>query len=972
MNENSELREFPVVGIGASAGGLEALKEFFGAVEPGSGMAYVVIMHLAPDRESNIPHLLQSVSSIPVQHAEEDMSLEPENIYVLPPGKDLRLDDGVLRLSDTHREGRPLAVDVFLDSLAQDRGPLAAGIVLSGTGTDGSNGIKKIKAGEGLVLAQSMDSAAHTGMPQSALSTGVVDLAIPPKEMPAKLKQHFEQEQGSKAETEDEGELPLSKIFAILRHKLGHDFSGHKETTLRRRLQRRMSLTETKRIEEYVALLRGNQQEAQALFREFLIGVTHFFRDPDAFGTLKEQVLPEMIRELAEDETLRVWVPGCSTGEEAFSLAIIIREVLEEEQLDLSMQIFGTDLDEQAIETARGGVYPSTIAADVSDTRLSRFFRKEGNFYRVRKDIRDSIVFSVQDLLADPPFSRLHMVCCRNVLIYLKPEAQKKLLPLFHYTLNKGGILALGSSESIGSHTTLFEVIDQKRKIFRRKEVAPSVRGQLQFPTGVGRLERERSTEASQEEAPEAGRSPRSHSTAFMTQQLLLEQFAPTGILVDPDGGIIHVQGKTGKYLEASTGPPTSNVLDLARQGLRLELASALRAARTNEEAVVRKGIWVKTNGKTESVDLHVLPISKPDQLAGRLLVVFTEPAGVESEEGRSFQPVPEEGREARIAELESELQKTRESHQSVVEELESANEELKSTNEELQSANEELQSTNEEHESSKEELQSLNEELHTTNSELEHKIGELQAANDDIRNFFNSIDVASIFVDNELQVRRFTEEAKRITNLIETDIGRPLAHLVTNLAYGGLIEDTRKVVQSLTAREREVQTTEGTWYKMRIVPYRTTDNRIDGAVLTFLNVDEQKKAQQRLEGARAESRQAWLLVRAVFDMNPQPLAVLDDTQTVVIANDAFAAAVERSRKELEGVAFEELPIPDEQDTLTGELDEAFSGDRDFRAGPIRFSTGSDRGYMLTGQIVREAPELPYRLLLKLESPEDE
>lgn len=959
-------QSFPIVGIGASAGGLEALKSFFSGVQKQSGIAYVVIMHLAPERESNMPHLLQKECAIPVEQARDGTEVERDTVYVLPPGSDIRLEQGVLNLSSSQREGRPLVIDIFLDSLAQDRGSLAAAVILSGSGTDGSNGIKKIKAGEGLILVQEPETAAYPGMPEAALTTGVADLAVAPEDMPEKLRQHFSQAAAAESKEEEEGHQ-LSKIFAVLRHKMGHDFSGHKESTLQRRLARRMALNEIDDASDYVALLRESQQEAQALFREFLIGVTHFFRDREAFTTLQEKVLPDFIDSLEDNRVLRAWVPGCSTGEEAFSLAIVIRDILDEKKRDIPLQIFATDLDEQAIETARRGLYPEAIAADVSEEWLHRFFHKEGSHYRVRKDIRDMIVFSVQDLLSDPPFSRLDILCCRNVLIYLKPEAQRKLVPLFHYTLNSGGVLLLGSSESIGSHTNLFQVLDQKNKIFRRRDVSASVRGAVQFPTGAGHLERESQRE-------EEGKAPEREPTARLMQQLLLDQYAPTGVLVEHDGTIIHVQGKTGKYLETVTGPPTTNILDLARQGLRLELASALRAARTEEARVTRKDVWVKTNGDMEQIELEVTPITKPDKLAGRFLVIFREQPETQREpaDETTAAKVPEGEREARIAELEGELQKTRESHQATVEELESANEELKSTNEELQSANEELQSTNEEHESSKEELQSLNEELHTTNGELEHKINELQAVNDDIRNLFNSTEVASIFVDNELKVRRFTEEAKRLVNLIESDVGRPLSHLVTNLAYDNLIEDVTAVPNSLETREREVQTEDGTWYKMRIVPYRTVDNRINGAVLTFMDIHEQKMAQERLEKARAESEAAWLMVRTVFDMNPQGLAVLDNDGVLVIANGAFAEAAGQNPGSLEGKSLDSITVEGEGGALGEDLRSGWQEGRDFSAGPVRFGEEEQRSYTITGQVVRHTPDLPYRILLRLEEREDE
>lgn len=960
MNEpGAEATICPVVGIGASAGGLEALKEFFGAVPPDSGMAYVIILHLAPDRESSVAGLLNNVTPISVEEAADGTRIEPDHAYVVAPGHDMRLENGLLRLAESRREGRPLVVDTFLDSLAQELGSLAAAVILSGTGTDGSNGIKKIKAGEGVVIVQSPESAGYAGMPRSAIETGVVDMAATAAEIPGKLQHHFLGERFGEERVEEE-EYALSKVFAILRHQLGHDFSGHKESTLRRRMQRRMVLNDVEGYDEYIRLLRQNRQEAQALFREFLIGVTHFFRDPETFVVLKEQVFPQMLEEIGEEEALRVWVAGCSTGEEAYSLAITLQEAVDEQQKSIKFKIFATDLDERAVETARRGVYPSSIAADVEEARLKRFFHRDGNFYRVRKAIRESIIFSVQDLLSDPPFSRLDMVCCRNVLIYLKPREQKRLVPLFHYTLNGGGVLVLGSSENVGGNTALFAVVDQAQKVFRKKEVSAQVRGELQFPTGIGRLEREPSGRPETQEGRTGGASP-----GELAQQLLLEEFAPTALLVEPDGRIIHIQGKTGKYLEAATGPPTSNVVDLAREGLRLELASALRAVRTGNETVVRRGVGVKNRDSQERVDIVLRPLSKPDELAGRVLIVFRDRE--EPEVGRKGSPAEgehsEEERQRRVAELEAELQKTRESHQSTVEELETANEELKSTNEELQSANEELQSTNEEHESFQEELQAVNEELRTSNEQLEAKNEELRAVNDDVRNLLNSTEVGSVFLDEELKVRRFTPEATKLIHLIDSDIGRPLAHLGTELEYQGLLEDVRRASEDLETQEKDVRTEEGSWYRMRIVPYRTSDNRIAGAVLTFFNIDEQKRAQAALKKAGAEAQERLTGLREVAEMVDAPLAVLDPEQRVLLGNDAFARLQGRAAAELEGVSFPELLAGEQREKVSETLREGAEGAKPFDIGPVRFEVAGELS--LFGTPLRERQAGPGHLLIR-------
>ena len=968
MSDKNGEKQLPVVGIGASAGGLDALKRFFGAVKPGAGLAYVVVMHLDPERESRIPSILSRSADIPVIPIESGVTIEEDTGYVLPPGKEVAIEDGRLVLSEKRSETSLLTVDTFFVSLAEEMGPLAAAVLLSGTGTDGSNGAKKIKAAEGLVLVQASDSAEYSGMPRSAMATGVVDLETEPEEMPRKLVNHFfgpgtDRTAGDEREVETEA---IRAVFDLLRSRTGHDFSEYKETTLRRRLNRRLALKEIDSLDSYIALLRENESEVRALFREFLIGVTHFFREPGSFAVLRDRVLPQMIRSLSRQETLRIWVPGCSTGEEAYSLAMIVRETMDDLDKSVPLHIFATDLDERAIEVARTGLYPSTIASDVREERLRRFFVPEGDFFRVGKELQNDIVFSVQNLLGDPPFSRLHVVCCRNVLIYLKPEAQRKLLPLFHYTLNPGGALVLGTAESIGGHTQLFQVVDQKQKVFRRKEVSRAVRGSIEFPTGPVRREGSGRPSAGRLVAKETETA----TAASTTQEFLLEHFAPTAVLVEQDGTIIHIQGRTGRFLEAGTGPATTNVVDLAREGLRLELAAALRAARNGESPAVRRGVTVRSNDDFEAIDLHVITLEAPDPLAGKLVVVFREvPRAPEPElSGESSEDEYRTDREERIAELERELQKTRQNHQSTVEELESANEELKSTNEELQSANEELQTTNEEHESSKEEFQSLNEELQTTNSELASKIEELQSAHDDIHNLFNSIDVAAIFVDKDLRVRRFTPEAKNIVNLIPSDVGRPLSDLVTKLTYGGLVEDADQVVDTADVKEEEVTTTDGIWYKMRILPYRTTDNQIDGAVLVFLGIDEQKRVQKQAEQAQLESEQAWLLVRSVFDMNPQPLAVVNEARAVIIANSAFGEVAGRRQEELEGALISDLLEAEDEEKLLSELDQAYDERGDFSVDGVRLKGAAGGRYALSGQIVRRSAELPYRILLRLET----
>lgn len=867
--QNAPAKTFPIVGLGASAGGLEALRAFFTVVPKPSGMAYIVVIHMTPKQPSMMPDLLQKVTPIPVKAASDGETIEPDHVYVIPPDHDISIFKGKIQLLGMLGKGVGHSIDLFFRSLAHDQGDKAAAIILSGTGTDGTLGIKEIKGCEGLVLAQSEETAGYDGMPRSAIASGVVDMVLPPAEMPLKLIQYFSHPalKNETSVTDNSGDKRewLNKIFAILRNHTGHDFSVYKINTILRRIGRRMGLNHVETHESYVRYLRETPGEVEFLFRELLIGVTNFFRDAESFETLKTDILPKLFESMKEDDSFRVWIPGCSTGEEVFSLAIVFREVLDKNPKRINLQLFGTDIDSYAIDKARDGLFPASISEDVSKERLNRFFIREGDFYRIRKEIRDAVVFSVQDVIKDPPFSRLDLLCCRNLLIYLDTDAQKKLLPLFHYTLKPNGLLILGSSETIGGFSNLFETLDKKWKIFRRLEVPQALRQIVIFPGGTV------SAETAMEKRAVTS-AERNADLNFFTQKAILDQFAPTAVLINANGDILNVQGRTGKYLETPSGPPTNNILDLAREGLRIELSSALRAANSTSMKVTRKRIAVKTNGDIQLIDLHVCPQTMPQELAGRLLVVFED---IDIAPGQAAAAGGEQGGmltdSSRITELERELQITRESHQTTIEELESSNEELKSTNEELQSSNEELQSTNEELESSKEELQSLNEELQTVNSELQCKVEELSAAHDDMRNLMNSTEIATIFVDNDMRIRRFTTEAIHIINLIQTDIGRPLQHVVCNLKYEKMIADLEKVMKTLIPKECEVQTLEGKWFKMRIIPYRTTDNRIDGAALTFSDIDAQKTVQEKLSKNERLLKQAQRIAKiGIWEWNVQ------------------------------------------------------------------------------------------------------
>lgn len=956
--------DFPVVGLGASAGGLEALKAFFSHVPEKSGMAYIVVIHRSPEGPNLIADLIRKTTNLPVTNAGDDQALAPDHVYVAPPDKEITLFNGKIHLLERLGNATALPIDHFFRSLAQDQQRRAVGIILSGMGADGSHGVREIKAIGGLVLVQSEASAKHAAMPKSAIRSGAADKVLPPSEMPQMLCHYFthakppietDETDETQAEAAEGQREWLNKIFAILRNRSGHDFSAYKTNTILRRVGRRMALNRIDgpdQLETYVRFLRENPDEMEALFREFLIGVTSFFRDPESFEALKTRVLTDLLAKMKPDTPFRAWIPGCATGEEVYSLAILLHECNDGLDTPVKPQLFGTDIDAYAIDKAREGLFPSSIAPDVGEERLRRFFIREGETLRIRKEIRDGVVFSVQDVIKDPPFSRLNLLCCRNLLIYLDAEAQKRLLPLFHYTLKPGGVLMLGASEAIGRFSNLFEMVDQKWKIFRRKEVPPALRQPVCFPKGPSTVGR------GGDIAPPFF-PPKRSKIAPLAQKAILEQFAPTTVLVDAEGGILHVEGRTGKYIEMSSGPPTQNILDLAREGLRIELSSALRAAGKSDQPVVRHGIDVKTDGDVQRINLRVVPQHAPKEIAGNFMVVFEDiESGPKALEADATEASTWE--KSRLADLEHELRTTRRNHQTMIEEMECSNEKLTSTNEELQSANEELQSTNEELESSKEELQSLNEELQTVNAELQGKLEELSAAHDDMRNLLDNTEIATIFLDNDLRIRRFTTEATAIINLIPSDIGRPLNHVANNLVYNGLMEDIRYVLEKLFPIKNEVRANHGGWYDMRIMPYRTTDNRIDGAVITFVSIDDRKAAEAALETAERDMERVRGLAWGLLDMDDAPMLVLDAEGGTVMANAAFRRLFTPDREDVEGIDIFDIGAPESI------LRDALSRGEDFETEPFEIaSPDGDRRLAIRGRPLHADSEAPYRMVLR-------
>ena len=885
---NDRSGEFPVVAIGASAGGLEAIEEFLKGVPEDAGMAFVLIQHLDPNHKSILTDLIKRATPLRVFEVEDGMRIETNCAYVIPPNRDMAILHGALQLIEpTAPRGLRLPIDYFFRTFAQDQGDRAICIVLSGTGTDGTLGIKAVKEAGGMVIVQSPESAKYDGMPKSAISTGLADYILPPDQMAAQLLSYvaIAFAPGVKREpvpvpTRVEA---LSKIYVLLRNQTGHDFSNYKPNTILRRIQRRMTVNQIDGIRDYVRYLQGNPLEVETLFKELLIGVSSFFRDPDAFQALGAEVVPKVFHDRPPSEPVRVWVPGCATGEEAYSIAILLREQMEEIKQEYKLQVFATDLDSNAIETARTGVYPESIASDVSPERLRRFFTKHENSYQVTKAVRDTLVFAEQNVIKDPPFSRLDLISCRNLLIYMEADLQKRLLPLFHYALRDDGYLFLGSSESIGEANSLFEVVNRRWKLYRSKRAVLQQGEGLEIriaPFPLNMHPQGKSGEASATRAP---------SSRELTERMLLDDYAPASVLVSEKGEGLYFHGNTGRYLKPPTGEASWNILGLAREGIHLDLSTALRKVATHKKPIRFENVKVKTNGDTQLINLIVKPLTEPSVQGVAMLVVFEEVVVTDPVDQKVI-AAPSGVSDRRVVELEHELRSTREYLQTTIEELETSNEELKSTNEELQSSNEELQSTNEELETSKEELQSVNEELATVNAEHEVKLDELSKANNDMANLLASTDVGTIFLDDELRIQRFTPAVTRLVNLIASDVGRPLGDITINLVGQDLVADATGVLDTLAPSESEVQTREGHWYSARIRPYRTTDNIIEGVVVTFIDITEQKRVHQELDTMSEAIKQS-----------PNAVIITDTQGTIEYVNPYFVKRTGYSSAEAVG-----------------------------------------------------------------------
>lgn len=868
---NLENNDFPIVGIGASAGGLETLEQFFAKMPRNTGMAFIIIQHLDPNHIGMMPELLQRMTTMKVIQVTDSLKVKPNCVYIIPPNKSMSILNGSLHLFapiETH--GIRLPIDIFLRSLADDRQEKSIGIILSGMGSDGSLGLKAIKEKNGIVMVQDPATAKFDGMPRSATETVIADIIAPVEELPAQLINivKFIPLKKTAPEIDSKNKSNLDKIIILLREQTGHDFSLYKKSTLFRRIERRKGIHQIDKIQNYVRFMQENPKETEILFKELLIGVTSFFRDTAVWEKLKEQVLPEMLEKLPDGYVMRAWVTGCSTGEEAYSLAITFKEVLEKikKSRNISLQLFATDLDIDAIEKARKGIFPPNIISDVSPERLSRFFIVENNGFRINAGIREMVVFAPQNVIKDPPFTKLDILTCRNMLIYMEAELQKKIIRLFNYSLNPGGIMVLGSAETLGTDNEGFEILDAKLKIFKRSQ-KPTSPGLLDFPSSFSIPNKTKNKALTTPVIEE--------NIQTLANQILLQRFAPASVLVSEKGDIIYITGRTGKYLEPVAGKANWNIFAMLRDDLKLELPIAFQKALKNYDPIQLRKIKIENYGNEQYVDVTLQQIEKPEAIKGKVIIVFKDLP--EMSESKLNAKTSKQNSNARQKELEIELQQSLEDLQTIREEMQTSQEELKSTNEELQSTNEELQSTNEELTTSKEEMQSLNEELQTVNIELQSKVSDYVQANNDMKNLLNSTDIATLFLDKELNIRRFTDPITNIFKVRNTDIGRPFTDLVTDLHYPEIGIHAKQVIKTLNFIEKSVVTVDGRWFDIKIMPYRTLDDHIDGLVLTFNDVTKFKKLELELKEANEKLKiSKETRYRRLFETAKDGILILD------------------------------------------------------------------------------------------------
>ncbi len=841
-NNKHKSNALTIVGIGASAGGLNALKTFFKHVPEESGLAFVIVVHLSPDHESHLADLLQPHVNMPVQQVTQTMALEPNHVYVIPPGCNLNTIDTHLRLSDLEERRRERApIDHFFRTLAKTHDGHAVGVILTGTGSDGTLGIKEIKGQGGLTIVQDPNEAEYDGMPQSALTTGMVDIALPLEKIPKYIlrfantePQLVLPEEGEDLE-ENHRQL-LQKIFTQIRSLTGRDFSRYKRSTIMRRIQRRMQIAQIEQLESYLDLLRDSPEEIKILSDEFLITVTSFFRDREVFEQLAQEIIPSLFEEKAPDESIRVWSVGCATGEEAYSLAMLLLEEAGQQEAPPELQVFASDLHEHSLQKARDGFYPGDIETDVSAERLKRFFVKEDGGYRIRKEVREMVVFAPHNLLADPPFSRIDLILCRNLLIYLQRDVQRDVIEIFHYALKPEGFLLLGTSETLES-AELFHTENKMHCLFRKRNVqAPEPRLPV-FPLTQSRLQAREETDTQKEDTPIAYGA---------LHQRLVERYAPPSLLVSPDYKVVHLSEHVGRYLAHPGGEFTANIFKLVREEFRIELRAALHAAKENSASVHTKPIPFQVEGQSRWVVLSVFPAEDKLQ-KGFSVVIFDEQEKMLPPDAIVEATDDTLRHDTTVQQLQAELDRTKQQLQAVIEEYETSQEEMKASNEEMQSTNEELRSTLEELETSKEELQSMNEELTTLNQENRHKVEELSQLSGDLQNLLTATDIATLFLDRHFRILRFTPQVSDIFNIRMADRGRPLSDYTHRLGYDELLNDVKQVLNKLIPIEREVQDEEGRWYLTRVLPYRSTEDRIEGVVITFIDISKRIETEKSM-----------------------------------------------------------------------------------------------------------------------------
>lgn len=865
---------FPVVGIGASAGGLEVFEQLFRTLPADTGMAFVLVSHLDPEHASILATILQRSTTMPVVEAEDHMALAPNCAYVIPPNREMTVVKRTLRLKIPEApRGHRTPIDLFLRSLALDLEENAIGIILSGTGTDGTQGMRAIAAAGGVTFAQDPRTAKYAGMPESVIAAGYATYTLPPDKIAEVLVSPIQPSAHRDEPPQDEGK-GLRQIVSILRSGTGHDFGQYKKSTIRRRIERRMLRHSISDMHIYARFLKEHPVEIQSLFKELLINVTSFFRDPEAFETLKTEVIAKLAEGKPQDYVFRVWVPGCATGEEAYSIAMLFQEVMAETQHELKTQIYSTDLDEDAIAAARTGLYPPIIAADILPERLRRFFLKHDQGYQIKKSLREMVVFATQNVIKDPPFTKLDLISCRNLMIYLEPELQASLIPTFHYALKPSGFLFLSSSESTGNRTDLFSAVSRKWKIYRANPNTNS--GRSAVVSGL-------TWAAHQENGQLEGMAKKSSEINIveLAKRLLLQFYAPASVITDLKGNIQYVYGDTGKYLRPAPGHISLNIVDMAREGMQAELRASIQNAVNQGQSTLNREILVNSNNDYQAVSFSVRLVTGLNSVEDLLFISFQDSPSRKAQPKLPNKRTPASVKSQRIQDLERDLAHTRENLQSIIEEQQASNEELKSTNEEMQSTNEELQSANEELETSKEELQSVNEELITVNAELQAKIEQLADMQNDMKNLLDNINVGTIFLDQHLAIRRFTREAGRAYRLVASDVGRPLADIKSDIEEEDLLARAQTVLETLVPYEHEVHTTGGQWYLARVQPYRTLDNVIEGVVLTFADIAKRVEAEAAVQEARE-------LAEGIVDTVREPLVVLDGDLKVVSASRSF------------------------------------------------------------------------------------